>query len=202
MQLASVSFATQALLLGSAALSAGIGDTPPVLWDRRLAGRPSFLKMGAQNVSTARQFIWGDVLKGIEEMSHNVTAALLTLELGNLSSQCPTDQLDVQVYRYSSRALWIPYGVSNPSLLSCYNLTFFPLCFLDGLGHCSNFTHYCRLDDDDKSNWAYEDVIFGYGYFSEAHKFSRTRKPFDYDSGTSGTEWYASVHTSVDRWYK
>jgi hypothetical protein len=34
----------------------------------------------------------GDVLKGIEEMSHNVTAGLLTLQLGNMSSNCSFDR--------------------------------------------------------------------------------------------------------------
>ena len=68
MQFASVSFVTQALLLGSAALAASTGDTPEQLCDCRVAGEPSFLEMGAQNVSTAQKFIWGDVLKGIEEM--------------------------------------------------------------------------------------------------------------------------------------
>jgi hypothetical protein len=76
----------------------------------------------------ALQFVWGDVLKGIEEMSHNVTAALLTLQLGTMSAECFFDQ-QVVVYQYSSFALWVPYGVSNFSLLSCYDLTFFPIMF-------------------------------------------------------------------------
>ena len=57
-------------------------------------------------------YSWGDVLKGIEETSNNVTAALLTLSLGTMNASCSFDQQDV-VYRYTPFALWVPYGVGN-----------------------------------------------------------------------------------------
>jgi hypothetical protein len=59
------------------------------------------------------ELTWGDVLKGIEDMSHNVTAGLLSAEmqLGNTSAECFFDQPSV-VYQYNSLALWAPYGVS------------------------------------------------------------------------------------------
>jgi hypothetical protein len=103
---------------------------------------PSFLEV--QGVQGAEVYIWGDVLEGIKEMAHNVTAALLTLPLGNMRSEC---SYELAVYQYSPFALWVPYGVSNFSLLSCYNLTFSPLRFIDGRGHCSNFTHCFRHDN-------------------------------------------------------
>jgi len=95
------------------------------------AGHPSFLKVQSTQGSDGNSslvYVWGDVLKGIEEISHNVTAALLTLPLGRMNASCFYDQKFV-VYRYSSSALWVPYGVSNFSLLSCYNLIFSPAIF-------------------------------------------------------------------------
>jgi hypothetical protein len=125
-QLVSISYATQALFLGNAYLQYPVTiSTKMVLTDNRTAARPSFLdlEIPAESNDPVPEFIWGDVLKGIEEMSHNVTAALLTLQLGNMSSECFFDQQDV-IYQYSSVALWVPYGVSDFSLLSSYDLTF------------------------------------------------------------------------------
>ena len=108
-QLASITYATQALFLGSASLTYSTGGTS--LADTRLAGQPSFLEIPFGSRS-GMQYIWGDVVKGIEEMSHNVTAGLLTLQLGNMSSNCSFDRQGVQFYQYTSFALWVPYGVS------------------------------------------------------------------------------------------
>jgi len=75
-----------------------------------MMGQPSFLEILTSNIPSPL-FVWGDVLKGVEEMSHNVTAALLTLQLGNISSECFFDQQTV-IYQYSSLALWVPYGTA------------------------------------------------------------------------------------------
>ena len=94
-------------------------DEPPTVWS---AGQPSFLEvhgMGTEDL----EFVWGDVLKGIEDLSHNVSAALLALPLGTMDSNCFFDLQDV-VYKYRSFALWVPYGVSTLYLLSFYDLTF------------------------------------------------------------------------------
>jgi hypothetical protein len=127
MQLGALSVATQNLFLGHAVYvgpSPGkIGPGPTVIpgvtgrfpnsWvETNLPGFPSFLDIPDQ-VDESPIFVWGDVLKGIEEMSHNVTAALLTLQLGTMDSTCLFDQLNVQIYQYSSLDLWAPYGVSN-----------------------------------------------------------------------------------------
>jgi len=93
-------------------------------------------------------YSWGDVLKGIEEMSRNVTVAILTLPLGTMNATCSYDN-EVVVYRYTPFALWVPYGVSNFRLLSSYHLTFPQLYFTDGLGHYSYFSG-CRRHDNGK----------------------------------------------------
>jgi len=122
-QLAALSNATWAPLLGKAVLlqtdpysygndtiyTTTFADTRPVF-------QPSFLKIRLGG-DIYPEFVWGDVLKGIEEMAHNVTAALLTLNLGTMSANCSVDHQAV-VYQYSSFALWVPYGVSNCSLVS------------------------------------------------------------------------------------
>jgi hypothetical protein len=104
-------------------------------------GLPSFLEVYQDHGSV---YIWGDVLKGIEDISHNMTAALLALPLGNMASKCFFDQQFV-AYRYSPFALWVPYGVSTTLYSHVIILPFPPLCFIDSLGNCSNFTccwHY------------------------------------------------------------
>ena len=146
MQIASISYATRAPFLGSAFLDYSLVlPSKIILRDNRPAGRPSFLEIPVESDGVAAEFIWGDVLKGIEEMSHNVTAALLTLQLGNMSSECFFGQQDA-IYQYSSVALWVPYGVSDFSLLSSYDLLF----FIDSLGNCTNFTHCCRHNNGEK----------------------------------------------------
>ena len=120
LQLISIAWATQDLFLGQLYLkSLRVGDS----WGSTLqAMQFSFLEMQIPRDGLS-QFIWGDVLKGIEEMSHNVTAGLLTLRLGNISSEC---FFPIVAYEYSPFTLWVPYGVSNCSLLLWYSFTFSP----------------------------------------------------------------------------
>ena len=116
LQLASISYATQTLFLGSLVL-----EETTLIDKRKVPGQPSFLDTNSTN------FFWGDVLKGIEEMSHNVTAAILTLSLGTMNSTCSFDQQTV-VYQYNPVALWEPYGVSTnfSFTLSSYESQPFP----------------------------------------------------------------------------
>ena len=116
----SLYYATWALFMGNVSI-----DSNGSLVDN-IMGEPSFLEILTDNISLPPLFVWGDVIQGIEEMSHNVTAALLTLQLGNISSECFSDQQAV-VYQYSSFALWVPYGVSHFSLLSCFDSHIFPI---------------------------------------------------------------------------
>ena len=139
MQLAGIYKATEALFLGSVYFDSMMGI---MVDDDKLAFQPSFLKI-------ADTYAWGDILKGIEETSHNVSAALLTLDLGTMSADCFFDQ-QVVVYEYSSFVLWVPYGVSDFYLLSCYNFTLSPLCFIDSLGYFFDFTRCCLHDNGKK----------------------------------------------------
>ena len=123
----SLYYATWALFMGNVSI-----DLNGSLVDN-IMGQPSFLEIlpvpdnsSLSELTLSTQFVWGDVIQGIEEMSHNVTAALLTLQLGNISSECFSDQQTV-VYQYSSFALWVPYGVSHFSLLSCFDSHIFPI---------------------------------------------------------------------------
>ena len=106
MQLSSLYYATRALFIGNIN-GDRIGEITTTM-----TGQPSFLEIVPNNNVGPSILVWGDVLKGIEEMSKNVTAALLTLQLGNISSTCFYDQQTV-IYRYDLFALWIPYGVES-----------------------------------------------------------------------------------------
>ena len=146
MQLAAISVATQQLFLGSV----GLGSPYSSLSVDKWVGQPSFLEIQVGSHGAPSEFVWGDVLKGIEEMSHNVTAALLSLNLGTMSAECVFDQ-QVVVYQYSSFVLWVPYGVSHFSLLSVVMISLFsPICFIDGLGCCSTFIHCCCHNNGEK----------------------------------------------------
>lgn len=123
MELASISYATREFLLGNKTgheIAGGSETTQgydPAISD---IGQPSFLQTpGNQSF----------VMQGIEEMSYNITAALLTLQLENMTSECFLDQVVLAVYQYSSRELWIPYGLSDFSLLLFYDLTFSSLFY-------------------------------------------------------------------------
>jgi len=143
MQLASLSYATRALFLGSAVLEFGASST--YMKDDTPASQASFVEIPVAKDGSDPEYIWGDVLKGIEEMSHNVTAALLTLQLGTMSAECLFDK-QVVVYQYTSSALWTPYGVSTAL---CSHVMISPF-FIDRPGHCSNVTCCCRHDNGKK----------------------------------------------------
>jgi hypothetical protein len=115
LQVTALAYATQKLFLGDAVLNSTalqLTNSSTALTNNWPDGLPSFLELRVGSDPSDTQFIWGDVLKGIEEMSHNVTAALLTLQLGTMSAKCFFDR-QVVVYQYSSFALWVPYGVSD-----------------------------------------------------------------------------------------
>ena len=156
--LSSIFYAMEALFIYDVYLS----ENKSLIYNMR-ASQPAFLDM--QVVEDYPQFIWGDVLKGIEELSHNFTASLLAMPFGTIVTDCDFYYQDV-VYQYSSVALWVPYGVSHFSSLSCYYLTISPLCFIDGLGRFSHFTCCCRHNNGEKSDWRYHDVTFGHGHFN------------------------------------
>ena len=104
-QLTSISYATQALFLGNiTAFEAGTSLAESL--------KPPLLNLTVDPHGAVLLYSWGDVLGGIEEMSHNVTAAILTLSLGTKDATCSFYYQDL-VYQYTPFALWVPYGVSN-----------------------------------------------------------------------------------------
>ena len=61
--------------------------------------------------SSGTDLTWGDVSRGIEQLSHNVSAAILTMDLGVQDSTCIVSTQDI-IYEYNWKNLWLPYGVS------------------------------------------------------------------------------------------
>ncbi|KDR79933.1 hypothetical protein GALMADRAFT_136510 [Galerina marginata CBS 339.88] len=114
MGLASLSYATRALLLGTAVFRPG--PTFVVVEVNTEASQASFLDIplvagGMYNDGSYSEYVWRDVLKGIEDLSHNVTAALLTLQLGTMLAECFFDRQTV-VFEYTPFELWAPYGAA------------------------------------------------------------------------------------------
>ncbi|KAG9032199.1 hypothetical protein FS837_002787, partial [Tulasnella sp. UAMH 9824] len=95
---------TKAMQLGALTLA-----TRHLLWGFNSAARAaSFLDMG---FGDTRQFVWGDVIKGVEQTAANVTASMLNMDLGLQNSTCLYTQTDL-IYIYHQPNLWIPYGIA------------------------------------------------------------------------------------------
>ncbi|KAG8913077.1 hypothetical protein FRC01_004755 [Tulasnella sp. 417] len=105
MQIGAVTIATRSRLLGVVSWPGLYADAPeyntssPVLLS-------SFLSVSQDN-----EFIWGDVITGIEQTAANVSAALLNVFLGIKDSEC-TFSHTALVYFYKPENLLIPYGVA------------------------------------------------------------------------------------------
>lgn len=56
-------------------------------------------------------FVWGDVIKGVEETAANVTASMLNMNLGLQNSTCAYTQTQL-IYAYHRPNLWAPYGIA------------------------------------------------------------------------------------------
>lgn len=67
-------------------------------------------------------FVWGDVIKGVEETAANVTASMLNMNLGLQNSTCAYTQTQL-IYAYHRPNLWAPYGVCISSLLRFQSAT-------------------------------------------------------------------------------
>ncbi|KIO27291.1 hypothetical protein M407DRAFT_23469 [Tulasnella calospora MUT 4182] len=105
-QLASISAATRSLLLGTVSILHGAStDTPK--FDSSIISAAFF----DTSLNSGTDFIWGNVARGIEELSHNVSAAILTMDLGAQDSRCAVSRQDI-VYEYNRLNLWLPYGVA------------------------------------------------------------------------------------------
>ena len=110
MQLTSVSSVARSLLLGTVAVIHTISSDGPK-FDSPVISAGFF----DSSLNTGTDFTWGDVPRGIEELSHNISAAILTMNLGVKDSNCIVSRQDV-IYEYNRLNLWIPYGVSTTSV--------------------------------------------------------------------------------------
>ena len=110
MQLTSVVSATQSLLLGSVSIVHTMVAHGP-RFDSPVVSAAFF----DNSLNGGTDFTWGDVPRGIEQLSHNVSAAILTMNLGVKDSTCTVSRQDI-IYEYNQLNLWLPYGVSTPKL--------------------------------------------------------------------------------------
>ncbi|KAG8915695.1 hypothetical protein FRC01_003538 [Tulasnella sp. 417] len=92
LRVGAVALATRQLLLGALSVKTDPGG---VYWSFNSTARAaSFLSMGLGGIL---QFVWGNVIKGIEQTTANVTASMLNMDLGlhacipKLSSSTPTN---------------------------------------------------------------------------------------------------------------
>lgn len=109
LQLGAMALATRELLLGSLSVMTNPAE---IVWSFNSTARAaSFLNMG---LGDTRQFVWGDVISGIQQTAANVTASMLNLNLGMQNSTCLYTQTEL-VYSYHRLNLWLPYGVSISS---------------------------------------------------------------------------------------
>ncbi|KAG8914451.1 hypothetical protein FRC00_013523 [Tulasnella sp. 408] len=105
-ELGALALATRHLLLGSLSV---MTNPMQIVWSFDSTARAaSFLRMGRGHI---RQFVWGDVIKGIEQTAANVTASMLNMPLGLQNSTCLYTQTDL-IYIYHQPNLWIPYGIA------------------------------------------------------------------------------------------
>lgn len=106
LRVGAVALATRQLLLGALSVETNPAE---ILWGFNSTARAaSFLNMGLSDIM---QFVWGDVIKGIEETAANVTASMLNMDLGLQNSTCSYTQTQL-VYTYHRPNLWAPYGIA------------------------------------------------------------------------------------------
>ncbi|KAG8901581.1 hypothetical protein FRC00_006143 [Tulasnella sp. 408] len=106
-QIASIAQAARRELLGSISRTT---NPVEIVWNFTSNARLApFLNITTRFLEES--YIWGDVVKGIEETTANITASLLTLDDGLQNSTCLYSHSKV-VYTYNRPNLWGPYGVA------------------------------------------------------------------------------------------
>ncbi|KAG8907467.1 hypothetical protein FRC01_007670, partial [Tulasnella sp. 417] len=100
-------YGSRRVLLGSISLTS---NSTALVWNFNSSVRlASFLNLRTRFL--AEDYIWKDVVKGIEETAANITASLLSLDEGRQNSTCSYSQAEV-VYDYNPANLLAPYGVA------------------------------------------------------------------------------------------
>ncbi|KIO22057.1 hypothetical protein M407DRAFT_28402 [Tulasnella calospora MUT 4182] len=106
-QIGAIALAARRVLLGSLSV---FNTKMEVVWSFNSTVRlASFLNMTMQYLE--EQYIWKDVIKGIEETTAHITASLLSLDNGLQNSTCSYGHSKV-VYDYNPENLFAPYGVA------------------------------------------------------------------------------------------
>ncbi|KAG8895129.1 hypothetical protein FRC00_007935 [Tulasnella sp. 408] len=106
LQLSSIATAAQSLLMGTISIRHG-ASTDITEYDSSITSAAFF----DPSLNSGSAFTWGDVPRGIEQLSHNISAAMLTMDLGVQDSSCFITKQDI-VYQYDSLSLWLPYGAA------------------------------------------------------------------------------------------
>ncbi|KAG8987308.1 hypothetical protein FRB90_003416, partial [Tulasnella sp. 427] len=106
LQLSSLAFSARALLLGSLSTMMGASDLTPS-FDSSVTSAAFF----DPSLDSGMNFMWGDVLGGIEQLSHNISTGILSMDLGVQNSRCFMNTHDI-VYQYDRLNLWLPYGIA------------------------------------------------------------------------------------------
>jgi len=127
LQQSSISSATRSLLLGTVSILHGASAETPK-FDSPVISAAFF----DSSLNSGADFTWGDVPRGIEQLSHNVSAAILTMDLGVKDSTCIVSSQDI-IYEYNRLNLWLPYGVSTLKLQH----RSVPKSYLVGIKGCS-----------------------------------------------------------------
>ena len=107
MQLSSIVSATRSLLLGSVSMIHTMSVDGPKFDSPVISAAFS-----DNSLNSGTDFTWGDVPRGIERLSHNVSAAILNMDLGVKDSTCTVSRQEI-IYEYNRLNLWLPYGVST-----------------------------------------------------------------------------------------
>ncbi|KAG9045196.1 hypothetical protein FS837_006844 [Tulasnella sp. UAMH 9824] len=105
LQLSSIATAAQSLLMGIISIHHGASSSTPE-YDSSITSAAFF----DPSLNSGSAFTWGDVPRGIEQLSHNISAAILTMDLGVEGSSCFVTKQDI-IYQYDRLSLWLPYGV-------------------------------------------------------------------------------------------
>ncbi|KAG8992136.1 hypothetical protein FRB90_001078, partial [Tulasnella sp. 427] len=108
LQLMSLAFSARSWLLGSVSTMIGASEYTGSFYQAITAA--AFFNP-PPTVDRGGDIVWGDVLEGIEQLSHNISAGVLTMDLGMLNSQCFVSKQEI-VYHYDRLNLWLPYGIA------------------------------------------------------------------------------------------
>ncbi|KAG8950243.1 hypothetical protein FRC04_007877 [Tulasnella sp. 424] len=113
LQLFSIAAATRSLLLGTISVMHGASTETP-----KFASSATSAAFFDPSVDSGTDFTWGNVARGIEQLSYNVSAAILTMDLGMQESSCAVTRQDI-VFAYDRLNLWLPYGIALLAVALC-----------------------------------------------------------------------------------